>query len=46
MQCDPKAYLWDAREAIDAIAVFTRGRTREDFQQDLMLRSATERGLL
>jgi len=40
MQRDPKAYLWDAREAIDAIAGFILGRTREDFQQDLMLRSA------
>jgi hypothetical protein len=27
MRREPKAYLWDAREAIDAIAVFTRGRT-------------------
>ncbi|MEK7814307.1 MAG: HepT-like ribonuclease domain-containing protein [Chloroflexota bacterium] len=43
MQRDPKAYLWDAREALDAIAVFTRGRTREDFQQNLLLRSAVER---
>ena len=43
MRRDPKAYLWDAREAIDAIAVFTRDRTRAEFQQDLMLRSAVER---
>ena len=34
-----------ARQAIDAIAVFTRHRTIEDFQQDLMLRSAVERQL-
>ena len=45
MRRDPKAYLWDARQAIDAIAVFTRHRTIEDFQQDLMLRSAVERQL-
>ena len=43
MRRDPKAYLWDAREAIDAIAAFTRGRTEEEFRQDLMLRSAVER---
>ena len=43
MRRDTKAYLWDAREAIDAIALFTRDRTSEDFQQDLMLRSAVER---
>ena len=43
MQRDPKAYLWDAREAIDAVAVFTSGKTRDDFQQDIMLRSAVER---
>ena len=43
MRREPKAYLWDSREAIDAIAVFTRCATREEFQQDLMLRSAVER---
>ena len=43
MQRELKAYLWDAREAIDVITEFTRGTTREDFQQDLMLRSAVER---
>jgi uncharacterized protein with HEPN domain len=40
MQRDPKAYLWDAREAI---TTFAHGRPIEDFQQDLMLRSAVER---
>lgn len=43
MQREPKAYLWDARQALEAITAFTRGRTREEFQQDLMLRSAVER---
>ena len=43
MRRDARAYLWDAREATDAIARFTRDRTKEDFQQDLMLRSAVER---
>ena len=45
MRRDPKAYLWDARQAIDAIAVFTRDRTIEDFNHDLMLRSAVARQL-
>jgi uncharacterized protein with HEPN domain len=40
MQRDPKAYLWDARQALDAITAFMHGRTREEFLQDLMLRSA------
>ena len=43
MRRDPKAYLWDARQAIDAIGAFTSGRTEEDFRQDAMLRSAVER---
>ena len=43
MRRDPKAYLWDAREAIDAIAAFARGRTEEEFRQDVMFRSAVER---
>jgi uncharacterized protein with HEPN domain len=43
MQHDPRKYLWDAREAADAILVFTRGKSWEDFQQEVMLRSAVER---
>ena len=43
MRREPKAYLWDAREPIDAIVEFTHGATTEDFLQGLMLRSAVER---
>jgi uncharacterized protein with HEPN domain len=43
MQRDPKAYLWDTREALNNITAFTHGRTREEFLQNLMLRSAVER---
>lgn len=43
MRREPKAYLWDAREAIDAIAAFTGGKTQVEFRQDVMLRSAVER---
>ena len=40
---DPRKYLWDAREAADAIIAFTRGKTAGDFASDLYLRSAVER---
>ncbi|MBI2911373.1 MAG: DUF86 domain-containing protein [Chloroflexi bacterium] len=43
MERDPRKYLWDAHEAADAILSFTRGKTMEEFGQDLMLRSAVER---
>ena len=43
MRRDPRANVWDARQAINAIVEFTSGRTIEDFQQDLMLRSAVGR---
>jgi len=43
MERDPRAYLWDAREAADAIAAFAQGRTLDDYLADRMLRSAIER---
>jgi uncharacterized protein with HEPN domain len=43
MDRDPRAYLWDAREAADAIAAFVGGRTFDDYLADRMLRSAVER---
>jgi uncharacterized protein with HEPN domain len=45
MRRDPRAYLWDMREAADAIASFVQGRIFEDYAGDLMLRSAVERQL-
>jgi uncharacterized protein with HEPN domain len=45
MRRDPRAYLWDVREAADAIASFTQGRSFEDYAADLMFRSAVERQL-
>ena len=45
MQRDPASFLWDARQAADAVIAFTRGRTREDLPEDLLLRSAVERQL-
>ena len=40
---DPKAYLWDAKAAADAIAEFVAGRTFGEYKSDLLLRSAVER---
>jgi len=43
MQRDTRAYLWDAREAADAILRFTQDHTRQEFEENLLLRSAVER---
>lgn len=43
MRRDPRALLWDAREATLAIAAFIAGRTIEEYLADRMLRSAVER---
>jgi uncharacterized protein with HEPN domain len=43
MRRDPRAYLWDVREAADAISSFVRARSFTDYSTDLMLRSAVER---
>jgi uncharacterized protein with HEPN domain len=40
---DPKSLLWDARDAVTAIAEMTRGKSFSDFDSDLVLRSAVER---
>jgi uncharacterized protein with HEPN domain len=40
---DPKCFLWDARNAADAIAKFTRDKTFEAFLADDLLRAAVER---
>ena len=43
MRREPKAYLWDVREAADALLEFTRGLQLEDYLADRLLRSAVER---
>jgi uncharacterized protein with HEPN domain len=40
---DPRVFLWDAREAANAIAAMTAGRTFAEFSNDIVLRSAVER---
>jgi len=34
MQRDSRAYLWDAREAADAIIRFTQDRPQQEFEED------------
>lgn len=43
MERDPKAFLWDAREAAALIAQFVAGKSFADFEKDKLLRSAVER---
>jgi uncharacterized protein with HEPN domain len=43
LACDPKAFLWHAREAAALIAEFTTGKSFADFDSDRLLRAAVER---
>jgi uncharacterized protein with HEPN domain len=43
MPRDPKCYLWDARNAADAVTRFTHGKAFEAFLTDDLLRAAVER---
>jgi uncharacterized protein with HEPN domain len=43
MQRDPRAFLWDAREAATAIGEFVNGKTFDDYAANRMLRSTVER---
>ncbi len=43
MKRDPKALLWDARDAAEVIAAITVGKGFADFDSDILLRSAVER---
>lgn len=43
MPRDPRALLWDAHDAAEAVAGFIRGRTLEEYLADRLLRSAVER---
>ena len=43
MPRDPRAYLWDDRQAAEQIGRFVEGRSWGDYETDSMLRSAVER---
>lgn len=45
MRRDPRAYLWDAVQAVAHVEQFTRDRTFEDYEADVLLRSGVERQL-
>lgn len=45
MQRDPRAFVWDARHAIAHLESFIAGKTRDDYEGDVLLRSAVERQL-
>jgi uncharacterized protein with HEPN domain len=42
---DPRAYLWDAIEAAGYALHFCRGKSRDDYATDVLLRSGVERQL-
>ena len=43
MQPESPALIWDARRAAGRVLEFVAGRSWEDYQRDVMLRSAVER---
>ncbi len=43
MERDPRAYLWDARQAAEFIQTFIEGVAFEAYIQSEMMRSAVER---
>lgn len=43
MPRDARAFVWDARQAIERIQSFVDGRSWEDYEADVLLRSAVER---
>lgn len=43
MPPDARTYLWDARRAGERISTFVVGKTWDDYQSDVLVRSAVER---
>jgi uncharacterized protein with HEPN domain len=43
MPPDARTYLWDARRAGERIATFVADKTWDDYQSDVLVRSAVER---
>lgn len=43
MPRDPRAYLFDIRQACTLLDYFTHGKSLTDYQSDVLLRSAVER---
>ena len=45
MPRDPRAFLWDVRQAADNIAMFIRDKTAANYAADALLHSGVERQL-
>lgn len=45
MHADARKLLWDARQAAERVARFTRGKTFDEYLADELLRSGVERQL-
>ena len=43
MPRDARAFVWDARQAIERIALFVEGKSWTDYEADVLLRSGVER---
>ena len=43
MRRNPKSFLWDIQQSIDAIQGYVADKTFQDYEQQRMLRSAIER---
>jgi uncharacterized protein with HEPN domain len=43
MPRDPRAFVWDARQAIAHLQSFVEGKTWDDYSADVLLRSGVER---
>lgn len=43
MPRDARAFVWDARQAIERIQTFVAGRSWSDYEADVLLRSGVER---
>ena len=43
MRRDPRCYLWDIQQAVEAVLEYVSGKTFIDYEEQRMLRSAVER---
>lgn len=46
MPRDPQVLIWDARRSVALVRQFTSGKSLDDYQADVFLRSAVERQLM
>ena len=46
MQLEVKKFLYDVQQACEALEMFTTGKSLDDYEDDLLLRSGVERQLM